>query len=72
MPGKTITVAELLALFAAKAAAPPPETSRMLARHLQCKQSLQLSYCLAAAMDRYAAAESLPLSTPRDLLPPLG
>ena len=72
MPGKTMTVADLLALFAAKAAAPPPETSQMLARHLQCKESLQLSHCVAAAMDRYAAADSHPLPTPTELLPPLG
>jgi hypothetical protein len=72
MPAKTITVADLLALFAAKASAPPPETSRMLARHLQCKESLHLSHCVAAAMDRYAAADSHHLPTPTELLPPLG
>ena len=72
MPGKTITVKELLELFAAKAAAPPPETGRMLARHLQCKESLQLSHCVAQAMDRFAAADSHPLPTPTELLPPLG
>jgi hypothetical protein len=72
MPGKTITVEELLALFAAKAAAPPPEMSQMLARHLQCRESLQLSHCVAAAMDRHAAADSRHLPAPSDLLPPLG
>jgi hypothetical protein len=72
MPAKTITVADLLALFAAKAAAPPPETSQMLARHLQCKESLHLSHCVAQAVDRFAPADSPHLPTPTDLLPPLG
>jgi hypothetical protein len=72
MPARTITVEELLALFVAKAAAPPPETSRMLARHLQCKESLQLSHCVAQAMDRFTAADSRSLPTPIELLPPLG
>ena len=67
-----ITTAELLELLAAKAAAPPPETSQMLARHLQCKESLQLSHCVAAAINRYAAADSNPLAAPTELLPPLG
>jgi len=72
MPGKTITVADLLALFAAKAAAPPPESSQMLARHLQCKELLQLSNCVAQAMDRHTAADSRHLPAPTELLPPLG
>ena len=67
-----ITKAELLELLAAKAAAPPPETSQMLARHLQCKESLQLSHCVEAAIDRYAAADSNHLAAPTELLPPLG
>ena len=66
-----MTTAELLALLAEKAAAPPPETSQMLARHLQCKESLQLSQCVAAAIDRYAAADGHPLPAPTELLPPL-
>ena len=67
-----MTTAELLALLAAKAAAPPPETSQMLARHLQCKESLHLSQCVVAAVERYTAADSQPLPTPTELLPPLG
>ena len=72
MHGKTMTTAELLALFVAKASAPSPETSQMLTRHLQCKESLQLSQCVAAAVDRYVAVDSHPLPTPTELLPPLG
>jgi hypothetical protein len=67
-----ITTAELLELLAAKAAVPPPETSLMFARHLQCKESLQLSHCVAAAMTRHAAADSHPLPVPTEMLPPLG
>ena len=40
MQSKVTTAAELMALFAAKATAPPPESSQMLVRHLQCKESL--------------------------------
>lgn len=72
MPRTGLTTAELLVLLAAKAAAPPPETSQMLARHLQCKESLQLSQCVAEAMGRYTAADSHPLRAPTELLPPLG
>ena len=67
-----MTTAELLALLAAKAAAPPPETSQMLARHIQCKESVELAHCVTAAMGRDAAADSHPLPAPTELLPPLG
>ena len=67
-----MTLAEPLALLAEKAWAPTPGTSQMLTRHLQSKESLQLAHCQAAAMDRYAEADSHPLPTPTELLPPLG
>ena len=72
MAAPTMSPEKLIALFAAKAAAPPPETSQALARHLQCKESLKLSHCVAAAVDRYAAGDSSPLPVPTELLPPLG
>ena len=72
MQSKVTTAADLLALFAAKAAAPPPESSQMLVRHLQCKESLKAAHCLTEAMDRYDAGEAHPLPTPTELLPPLG
>jgi len=72
MPSKVTTAADLLALFAAKATAPPPESSQMLVRHLQCKDWLKAVHCLTEAMDRYAASDSHPLSAPTELLPPLG
>lgn len=66
-----MTAEELVALFAAKATAPPPESSLMLVRHLQCKESLKLARFLAEAMDRHAVSDSQQLTTPTDLLPPL-
>lgn len=59
-------------MFEAKATAPPPESSLLLVRHLQCKESLALAKIVAEAMDRYAGSESQPLAVPTDLLIPLG
>jgi hypothetical protein len=72
MQSKVTTAADLLALFAAKATAPPPETSQMLVRHFQCKESLAAAQYLTEAMDRYAAGSGHPLQAPTELLPPLG
>jgi hypothetical protein len=66
-----MTSEDLIALFETKAADPPPESSQMLVRHLQCKESLELARILTEAMDRHAASDSQPLATPTDLLPPL-
>ena len=71
MPAQVTTAEELIAMFEAKATAPPPESSRILVRHLQCKESLELARILTEAMDRHAASDSQPLATPTDLLPPL-
>ena len=62
---------ELIALFAAKAAAPPPETSQALARHLQCKESIALARSVSEAMDQYSANHNQSLAAPTELLPPL-
>jgi hypothetical protein len=72
MQPKVMTAADLLALFAAKATAPPPESSQMLVRHLQCKESLEVARCLTEAIDRYTGSDNHPLPVPTDLLPPLG
>ena len=72
MQSKVTTAADLLALFASKATAPPQETSQMLARHFQCKESLAAAQYLTEAMDRYAAGDGQPLQAPTELLPPLG
>jgi len=62
---------ELIALFAAKAAAPPPETSQALARHLQCKESIALARSMSEAMDQYTANHDQSFRAPAELLPPL-
>ena len=62
---------ELIALFAAKAAAPPPETSQALARHLQCKESIALARYVTEAIDRYAANSGQLIPAPTEILPPL-
>lgn len=65
------TEEELLALFAAKAAAPPPEASRLLVSHLTCPQSLNLSAAVAQAVHRYRGSGEPQLAAPPQLLPPL-
>ena len=72
MKSKVTTAADLLALFAAKATAPSPESSQILVRHFQCKESLKATRCLTEAMDRYDAGDGHPLLAPTELLPPLG
>jgi len=72
MPEPSMTAEELIALFAAKATAPLPESSQMLVRHLRCKESLEAARFLTEAMDRYAASGTHLLPVPTDLLPPLG
>ncbi len=62
---------ELIALFAAQAAAPPPETSEALARHLQCKESIALARMLSEALNQYSANQVYTLSAPTELLTPL-
>lgn len=76
MPSKKITppklsAEDLITLFRTRAAAPPPEASQTLARHLQCKDSLQLAHCITEAVNRHVAAGSAPLAAPSEMLPPL-
>lgn len=71
MPAANMTAEALVALFGAKAAAPPPESSQMLVRHLQCNESLAVTRSIAEAMDRYAGNDSQLLTVPMELLPPL-
>jgi hypothetical protein len=67
---EVVTSADLLALFAAKAGAPPPKENRLLVRHFQCRESLKASQCLAEAIDRYIAEADQVLPTAADLLFP--
>jgi hypothetical protein len=76
MPAKKMTPPEMTAedlieMFRAKAAAPPLEASQMLARHLQCRESLQLAHFVIEAMNRYSGTGSEPLAAPSEMLPPL-
>lgn len=65
-----MTKAHLLDLFTRKAMEPPPKSSQILVRHLQCKESLKAAQCLTKALDRFAGRDDHPLSAPSDLLAP--
>jgi hypothetical protein len=71
MSTPNMTPKDLIALFAAKAGAPSPETSQALVRHLECKESLALARFVYEAMDRYTGNNSQPLPAPAELLTPL-
>jgi hypothetical protein len=66
-----MTTEELVALFMSKAADAPPPANQILARHLLCKESCDLSSAIAEATQRYAGTERTLLPTPPELLPPL-
>ena len=72
MPRSEMTREDLVAIFAMKATAPPPEANKLLVRHLQCKESIRLAGVVRQAMDQYVGTDSVSLSTPSELLPPLG
>ena len=71
MAAPKMTPEDLIALFAARAAAPPPETNQALARHLQCKESIALARMVSEAINQYAADRCPSLPAPTELLPPL-
>ena len=74
MPHKehaAMTTAHLLNLFLQKATEPPPESSQMVVRHLQCKESLKVAQSLTEALDRFPGRDDHPLSAPPEMLPPL-
>lgn len=50
---------------------PPKRANRLLARHLRCEKSLQLSDAVAAAAQKSSQGSTQPLETPGELLPPL-
>jgi len=72
MSQAAMTRDELVALFAAKAAAPPSEANLLLVRHLKCKESVHLAGAVSEAMNRFAENISQRLLVPSELLPPLG
>ena len=71
MPTPTMSQEELAAKFLKKAAEPPPAANLILARHLQCKESCDLSSAIAEATQRYAGTDRTLLLAPPELLPPL-
>jgi hypothetical protein len=66
-----ISCDELLALFAEKAIAPPPQANLLLARHLQCKTSVRLAQAIVEAVRCFGGSDPHPLEAPSELLPPL-
>ena len=70
MPTAKMEAEALIAMFEAKAAVPPPESSQMLVRHVQCKESLKAAQSLTEALNRFAGSDDHPLSAPSDLLAP--
>ena len=71
MAAKEITEEELLALFKNKANTPPVGPNELLARHLKCKQSRELSEVVASAAHRHTAPDHSRLLPPSEMLPPL-
>jgi len=68
--GAAMTRADLLDLFARKATEPLPESSQLLVRHLQCKESLKAAHCLTEAINRFAGKDDHPLPAPTGILAP--
>ncbi len=50
---------------------PPKIANRLLARHLRCEKSLQLSNAVAEAARKSFQSSAATLETPGELLPPL-
>jgi hypothetical protein len=61
---------DLLDLFICKATEPLPDSSLMIVRHFQCKESLKAAQSLIEVLDRFARRNDHPLSAPPELLAP--
>ena len=72
MRSKVTKTADLVELFAAKATAPPPESSQILVRHFQCKEPLKAAQCLVEAMDRHIPSDGHPLPGSNRTIAPAG
>jgi hypothetical protein len=62
---------ELVAIFKARAAAPPSRQNELLVRHLRCKESLEVADALTSALVRYHADNMRALPAPTEILSPL-
>jgi len=72
MSARIRTPEDLIALFSAKAKAPPTEANQLLVRHLQCKESIEIARIVSEAMGHHSASDTPSLQAPTELLPPLG
>jgi len=61
----------LLALLQERADETPPEEDQLLARHLQCKDSVRLANAIQNALARFPGNEAPRLEAPSSILPPL-
>ena len=61
----------LLVLLEEKANGAPPEANQLLARHLQCKESIMLANAIQHALDRFTSNDTPLLEAPSSILPPL-
>jgi hypothetical protein len=62
---------DMAAWFLNKATMPPTEATQLLARHLQCDESLRLSGILVNAVREGGQSKAKLLPTPSSLLAPL-
>ena len=62
---------EVIALFKARAAAPPNQQNELLVRHLRCRESLELADAVTSLLVRYHADNVRALPAPTEILPPL-
>ena len=65
---QTMTVLEELRALERK---PPSRANRVLARHLECEESLKLSHAIAEASRRSFDGATKTLDAPTEMLPPL-
>ena len=71
MAKSQLTPSQLIELFAARAAASPPEANQLFARHLECKESVHLAQALCDAAHRHGERNRI-LPAPSEMLAPLG
>ena len=62
---------KLLALLKERATGAPPEADQLLARHLQCKESIMLANAIQHALDHFTSNDTPLLEAPSSILPPL-
>ncbi len=71
MAKKRTRPATLLEELQALERRPPSRTNRLIARHLECEESLKLSYVISEAVRRSSGGSERKLEAPTEMLPPL-